>query len=171
MNRSDLNTSLRKRGQGLVEYALILVLVAVVVIVIMALLGGQIEQTYCQIVEALNGDLPDIEACQAPRVTCEGIANGSTISGGLRLEAVVTDNNGVANITRVEFWIDGVGNDLFQTEFVFAYCFNGGDAHGACEPHNVPSGRLPVGQHTITAKAFDSDGYTGTCTVSFTVTN
>jgi pilus assembly protein Flp/PilA len=41
-------------GQGLVEYALILVLVAVVVIVILALLGPAIGNVYQQIIDALS---------------------------------------------------------------------------------------------------------------------
>jgi len=45
----------REEGQGLVEYALILVLVAVVVIVILALLGPQIGQIFSDIVDALGG--------------------------------------------------------------------------------------------------------------------
>lgn len=43
----------REEGQGLVEYALILVLVAVVVIVILALLGPAIGDVFSDIVEAL----------------------------------------------------------------------------------------------------------------------
>ncbi len=43
----------REEGQGLVEYALILVLVAVVVIVILALLGPAIGDVFSQIVEQL----------------------------------------------------------------------------------------------------------------------
>ena len=46
----------REEGQGLVEYALILVLVALVVIVILTLLGPQIGQVFSDIVEAL-GDI------------------------------------------------------------------------------------------------------------------
>jgi pilus assembly protein Flp/PilA len=42
-------------GQGLVEYALILVLVAIVVIAILALLGPQIGNVFSQIVFALQG--------------------------------------------------------------------------------------------------------------------
>ncbi len=42
-------------GQGLVEYALILVLVAIVVIVILALLGPQIGNVFSQIVDTLAG--------------------------------------------------------------------------------------------------------------------
>ncbi len=41
------------KGQGLVEYALILVLVAVVVIVILALLGPGIANIFSNIVAAL----------------------------------------------------------------------------------------------------------------------
>ena len=43
----------REKGQGLVEYALILVLVAVVVIVILALLGPAIGNVFSNIVEAI----------------------------------------------------------------------------------------------------------------------
>jgi len=43
----------REEGQGLVEYALILVLVAVVVIVILALLGPAIGNVFSNIVNAI----------------------------------------------------------------------------------------------------------------------
>ena len=43
----------REEGQGLVEYALILVLVAVVVIVILALLGPAIGNIFSNIVKKL----------------------------------------------------------------------------------------------------------------------
>ncbi len=43
----------REEGQGLVEYALILVLVAVVVIIILALLGPAIGNIFSTIVENL----------------------------------------------------------------------------------------------------------------------
>ncbi len=43
----------REEGQGLVEYALILVLVAVVVIVILALLGPAIGNIFSNIVNSL----------------------------------------------------------------------------------------------------------------------
>jgi pilus assembly protein Flp/PilA len=43
----------REEGQGLVEYALILVLVAVVVIVILALLGPAIGNIFSNIVNIL----------------------------------------------------------------------------------------------------------------------
>jgi len=43
----------REEGQGLVEYALILVLVAVVVIIILALLGPAIGNIFSNIISAL----------------------------------------------------------------------------------------------------------------------
>jgi pilus assembly protein Flp/PilA len=43
----------KEKGQGLVEYALILVLVAIVVIVILAILGPAIGNVFSQIVSAI----------------------------------------------------------------------------------------------------------------------
>ena len=43
-----------QRGQGMVEYALILVLVSIVVIVILLTMGGQIGNVFSNIVVALN---------------------------------------------------------------------------------------------------------------------
>jgi pilus assembly protein Flp/PilA len=44
----------REVGQGLVEYALILVLIAIVAIGILTLLGGKISQVFSQINSGLN---------------------------------------------------------------------------------------------------------------------
>jgi pilus assembly protein Flp/PilA len=44
----------REKGQGLVEYALILVLVAIVVIVILALLGPAVGNVFSNVVAALE---------------------------------------------------------------------------------------------------------------------
>ncbi len=48
----------RERGQGLVEYALILVLVAVVVIAALVLLGPQISSAYNRVITGLGGTVP-----------------------------------------------------------------------------------------------------------------
>ncbi len=45
----------REEGQGLVEYALILVLIAIVVIVVLTLLGSQISTIFSQITSGLGG--------------------------------------------------------------------------------------------------------------------
>jgi pilus assembly protein Flp/PilA len=44
----------REEGQGLVEYALILVLIAIAVIVLLTLLGDQVAQVFSEITSALN---------------------------------------------------------------------------------------------------------------------
>jgi pilus assembly protein Flp/PilA len=45
----------REEGQGLVEYALILVLVAIAVIVVLGLLGTEINNVFNQVVTTLQG--------------------------------------------------------------------------------------------------------------------
>ena len=45
----------REEGQGLVEYALIIVLVAIVVIVALTALGGQVTSVFESITNALAG--------------------------------------------------------------------------------------------------------------------
>jgi pilus assembly protein Flp/PilA len=46
---------LREKGQGLVEYALILVLIAVVVIVVLTALGNQVSTVFSRITSTLSG--------------------------------------------------------------------------------------------------------------------
>jgi pilus assembly protein Flp/PilA len=43
-----------QRGQGMVEYALILVLIAVVVIVMLIVLGNQVANVFCNISGAIG---------------------------------------------------------------------------------------------------------------------
>lgn len=45
---------LRKKGQGLVEYALILVLIAIVVIIILTFLGTKVNDTFSKIGSGLG---------------------------------------------------------------------------------------------------------------------
>jgi pilus assembly protein Flp/PilA len=42
-------------GQGMVEYALILVLIAIVVIAVVAILGNQVSNVYSNVSSGLNG--------------------------------------------------------------------------------------------------------------------
>jgi pilus assembly protein Flp/PilA len=44
-----LDVLTRDEGQGMVEYALILVLIAVVVIVVLIILGNQVQNVFCNI--------------------------------------------------------------------------------------------------------------------------
>lgn len=50
-----MNKSQKEEGQGLVEYALILVLVAIAVIIILQLLGSSLMVVYARVVGGLNG--------------------------------------------------------------------------------------------------------------------
>ena len=43
-----------ERGQGMVEYALILVLIAVVVIAVLIVLGNQVQNVFCNISGAMG---------------------------------------------------------------------------------------------------------------------
>ncbi|HEY4845109.1 MAG TPA: Flp family type IVb pilin [Candidatus Dormibacteraeota bacterium] len=47
--RRSLGALARDEGQGMVEYALILVLIAVVVIVVLIILGNQVQNVFCNI--------------------------------------------------------------------------------------------------------------------------
>jgi pilus assembly protein Flp/PilA len=44
----------KEKGQGMVEYALIIVLIAIVVIIVLGLLGEQISTIFSQITSALT---------------------------------------------------------------------------------------------------------------------
>jgi pilus assembly protein Flp/PilA len=45
----------KEKGQGMVEYALIIVLIAIVVIIVLTVLGTQISTVFSQISSALKG--------------------------------------------------------------------------------------------------------------------
>jgi len=51
----SLATAKEQEGQGLVEYALIILLIAIALIGVLALLGGGIEEVFNTIVEKLGG--------------------------------------------------------------------------------------------------------------------
>ena len=44
----------KEKGQGMVEYALIIVLIAIVVIIVLTVLGTQISKVFSQIASALG---------------------------------------------------------------------------------------------------------------------
>jgi pilus assembly protein Flp/PilA len=55
--RKEVNAMLfspKEKGQGMVEYALIIVLIAIVVIVVLTVLGTQISSVFSQISSALG---------------------------------------------------------------------------------------------------------------------
>jgi len=64
-----LRDRMQRKGQSMVEYAIILVLVAVVVMVALATVGNQVNATFIDIQEALMN--PDDPGASAP-YTCPG---------------------------------------------------------------------------------------------------
>jgi len=52
--RSVFRRMRSERGQGMIEYALILVLIAVVVIVLLIILGNQVANVFCNISGAIG---------------------------------------------------------------------------------------------------------------------
>lgn len=49
-----MNFKTNQKGQGMVEFALIIVLVAVVMIVVLSLLGEQLSRVFSQIISGLT---------------------------------------------------------------------------------------------------------------------
>jgi Flp pilus assembly pilin Flp len=171
-------TALRKskKGQGLVEYALILVLAAIVVIVIVSLTGKQIAVKMCDVVIGIGGKAPDgIEACRAPRVTIQGLAGGQTVGGAIYVEAVVKNNRGLVTSTdhsvEVDFYID---NTLIRTEGIYRFCLGGGSDSSCAAPVGTPYSTtgLSNGTHTFRVVARDTvNNLSGETSFKFVVAN
>ena len=145
---------MRERGQGLVEYALLLVLVGLVVIASLVIFGDQVQKTYCRAAFSLDSNI-DAPFCEALAVSCQ-----VQTSSPFRLEAVVTDNAGDNNVTQVQFYLDDF---LYNTEDEYKYCLQDGNGP-LCVAYMGPHGT-----HTFTAVAFDADGNTGRCSIEVTI--
>jgi Flp pilus assembly pilin Flp len=144
-------TSKREEGQGLVEYALLLILVGMVVILALAVFGDRVQRLYCTSVWSID---PDIDApyCHMLETTCQ-----IQTSQPFRLEAVVTDKAGDDNVTKVEFYLDG---NLYNTQFYYQYCLQDGNGP-LCDIYTGPTGT-----HEFSAVAYDADGNTARCSVT-----
>lgn len=138
-----------ERGQGLVEYALILMLVGIVVIIALALFGDAVRGQYCEIVYSVDPNA-DVGVCNTVDVDCI-----VTSSNPFQMRAQV--NGGVA-VERVSFYVDG---KLVNEEYQGWYCLGAGD--GPCQDYTNS------GSHTFTAIAHTEDGETGQCSIKATV--
>jgi|SRR5581483_194486 pilus assembly protein Flp/PilA len=150
-----------QRGQGLVEYALILLLVGIVVIIALTTAGERIRDIFCDVVLSLDaGAAANTAACAAPRVSF--VINPGAMPHTINIQAIIKDNKGPKepNIVSVAFYIDGT---LVNTEHYSIYCLHGGSAT-ACNDYS-----LPAGSHTVRAVATDVDGNTGESSANFTV--
>jgi pilus assembly protein Flp/PilA len=160
-----------REGQGLVEYALILVLVAIVVIAILTLFGQAVANTYCGVVYTLHSGSKPVKICKAPIVTCVATNTSSTFA----VEAKVMDPDAPAPATPgnynsqgmiVQFYVNDQtqlrDGDFLDYEDDYNYCFKAGAGActGASKPSEVRSG------DTVKAIATDRDGNKGTCSVT-----
>ena len=88
----------REEGQGLVEYALVLVLIAVVVIAILTILGPQIVLVFARVAGSLKSDVIDVASGdQAVIVSYDGTETGSGSNCTVNVTSmsyVGVDNNG-----------------------------------------------------------------------------
>jgi Flp pilus assembly pilin Flp len=91
------------RGQGLVEYALILVAVALVAVLALALTGNTLESTYCSIAEAIG------------MADCEGdsIGDGGGPGGGGEDESAEGCSFGFESEADLKGWT-GAGSDAYM---------------------------------------------------------
>ena len=83
------NHALQEKGQGLVEYSLILILVAIVVMAILTVLGPQVGDVYSRIVVALsfgNGPITGVTAAR----TGDGNGNDVVVTVTVSEDTTVT---------------------------------------------------------------------------------
>jgi pilus assembly protein Flp/PilA len=160
----------KRKGQGLVEYALILVLVSIVVIAILTLFGDAVANSYCSVIYALNQGQNPPKVCHSPMLTCS-VQQAS--ANNFSLEAKVIDpdaspTGGVAGNYNgeisIQFYVNdqprlrGASSDL-AAEITYHYCFPGGNS-ADCD--DVTTGQVVRGD-VVKAIATDKDGHTGTC--------
>ena len=79
-------------GQGLVEYALILVLVAIVVISVLEVVGDQVGSAFCQVINLLSDDL--VPQCAEDVVV---ITSSDYNAGQNRLKLQATSDGGYSD--------------------------------------------------------------------------
>jgi pilus assembly protein Flp/PilA len=152
----------KEEGQGLVEYALLIILVSIAIILVLSLFGDELAGVYSQIVSGLQITGAPVDT-DAPQATCV-LHDGNASDNWINAEASVTDPNGNETINRVDFFVDG---NFVRTEYYYRYCLGCcGTPPDPCTDYNT--GVLPPGQHTIRAVAYDDDGNTGECSITFT---
>lgn len=159
-----------EEGQGLVEYALILVLVAVVAIVILALMGQTVESTFNCLVMTLNAaqgspivGLSLIDSTTDATITpvCGQTVDLTGLNGhmSIRVDTKGTVGSVTINLTGP--------SPVTRTENVYPYSLfgdNDGDFAG---------GSLNSGDYSLTATAYsesnEGGNVLGTATITFSV--
>jgi Flp pilus assembly pilin Flp len=160
-----------EKGQGLVEYGLLLMLVAVVVVVILAFFGEDVQRTYnCVAItmQNLDGSSPFMGFTLINADTNEEM--GPFCGPTLRLTDAANGLNVRADAKRdfgsVRFQLSGPTSHS-RTENVYPFALFS-DTDG-----NYYSGSFAPGDYTLTATAYSADGASGdnlgALTISFTV--
>ena len=157
----------KEKGQGLVEYSLILLMVAIATVVALAFFGQSLSDTYCSIMTGLAPLTDPPENCGVSVVKPKVIAQGPTY---LNLEADINDpdadpDDPYGRIQRVEFYIDTMGGSPVQTEFHHKYCLSGNPGGYPCQNYNTSG--LPPGEHLVTIQVYLIDGSIGTATYKY----
>jgi pilus assembly protein Flp/PilA len=103
----------REEGQGLVEYALLLVLVAVVIIGILTILGSSVMVVYARVIGGLNGQVVTGQGIEAIVTGYESnITQGGTgCSGSVSNISFIGLNDGAileSGTVQIQILVDGV---------------------------------------------------------------
>ena len=113
----SLFKSSNEKGQGLVEYALILVLVAIVVIAILLVLGPTVSQVYCEVANGLQpgtcGIVISVTAERKPPPNDNHLKVTITVSESDSITVSDSQNGGstttTCNTPSCEVTLNGVG--------------------------------------------------------------
>ena len=102
----------REEGQGLVEYALLLVLVAVIIIAILTILGSQVMVVFAKVTAGLNGQVITGQGVEAVIVGFDSnITSGTGGCGGTvsNISVIGLDDGAVLKDGTVSFkvFVDG----------------------------------------------------------------
>lgn len=158
-----------ERGQGLVEYALILVLVAVVAVVILALLGEQVAATFnCLVIELQGRGGSTVSGFTLVDANADSDIGGLVCGGTVTLSALPsTDLNVRAGVNgtigSMTFQLDGPTTHS-RTENAAPYALFGNSGS------DYYAGSFSAGNYTLTATAFSAGGGGGTELGSLTIT-
>ena len=124
---------------------------------------GKVKKTSAKVVVANGVAKPNHRPPAPPPppastfTVASNVADGATLTGSLAWNAAPSG----ATVSRVEFLVDGV---LKWTESVSPYVFNG-------DGNRLDTTTLTNGAHTLTVKAYATDGRSATAASSVTVSN
>jgi pilus assembly protein Flp/PilA len=116
----SMNHIKREEGQGLVEYALLLVLVAIAVIIILSMVGDEVRSVYARVIAGLNG-----QTISGTGTEYAVTGFGVTVSGGPLFCTVTATNVQVAVFENGVLADEGVGASAS------AVASNGGGGSGS----------------------------------------